>query len=312
MTRKKGKKQGRRSAQTQDSVDASPGDYVRVIPHTATADDEVGPTVLLSSKDKATGLELSADRLSVKGWKGFRSVRATHGFHEGTRYCEVTVQHLGDSGHCRVGWGTKQAEINAPVGYDQYGFGYRDLEGSKVHKALREEYAEPYGESDVLGLFLHLPEGGRALETRAGAELARYKGALYQVLPEQIEPRVLPGSVLAFTRNGVVQGVAFKDILEGSYYPMASVFTLPEQKEGATVTFNFGPDFKYSPPVIEGCPAAAPVSVIPARQQAAAEAEEAAALAGAAAAVGGGTAAGGAGAQAGAGAPDGSSNGKTA
>lgn len=305
LTRKKGKKHGRRATQAQDSVEAGPGDYVRVIPYSLTADDDVGPQVLLSTKDKAPGLQLSSERLAVTGWKGFRSVRATHGFHEGTHYCEVIVQHLGDTGHCRAGWATKQAEISAPVGYDQHGYGYRDLEGSRVHKAVREEYGQAFGEGDVLGLFLHLPPGGRALETRAGAELARYKGALYQVQPEQVEPQPLPGSVLAFTCNGVLQGVAFRDIPEGTYYPIASLFTLPQQKEGATVSLNFGPDFKYAPPAIEGCPAAEPLSVLPAKQAAAAEAEEAAALAGAAAAAAAGAGDSGAGA---AGAAAGGSN----
>lgn len=287
LTRKKGKKHGsRRTARAEDSVEAGAGDYVRVIPYSGVADDDVGSTVRLSSKDKAQGLELSSDRLSVTGWKGFRSVRATHGFHEGTHYCEVTVEQLGETGHCRLGWSSRQAEINAPVGYDQHGFGYRDLEGSKVHKATREEYGEGYAEGDVLGLFLHMPAGGRALESRPGSELARHKGALYQILPEQVDPKPLSGSVVAFTRNGVLQGVAFRDVLEGTYYPTASLFTAQKQKEGAKVTFNFGPDFKFLPPAVEGCPAAAPMSDIPGKQQAAAEAEEAAALAGAAAVTG--------------------------
>lgn len=36
--------------------------------------------------------------------------------------------------------------MQAPVGNDDFSFGYRDLEGSKVHKGLREEYGAPYKE----------------------------------------------------------------------------------------------------------------------------------------------------------------------
>jgi len=50
------------------------------------------------------------------------------------------------------------------VGYDEFSFGYRDLEGSKVHKALREDYGKAYKEGDVIGCFIHMPEGGRRLE----------------------------------------------------------------------------------------------------------------------------------------------------
>ena len=50
------------------------------------------------------------------------------------------------------------------MGYDEFSFGYRDLEGSKVHKALREDYGKAYKEGDVIGCFIHMPEGGRRLE----------------------------------------------------------------------------------------------------------------------------------------------------
>ena len=33
---------------------------------------------------------------------------------------------------------------------------------------------------------------------------------------------------------------ACRDVLDGTYYPCASIYTLPEQTEGATVSFNFG------------------------------------------------------------------------
>ena len=49
--------------------------------------------------------------------------------------------------------------MQAPVGNDDFSFGYRDLEGSKVHKGLREEYGAPYGEvsplSDMLLFWLY-------------------------------------------------------------------------------------------------------------------------------------------------------------
>ena len=47
---------------------------------------------------------------------------------EGCWYFEVTVQHLGETGHARVGWCTKKADVQAPTGADAHGFAYRDLE----------------------------------------------------------------------------------------------------------------------------------------------------------------------------------------
>ena len=31
-----------------------------------------------------------------------------------------------------------------------------------------------------------------------------------------------------------------REVLEGTYYPALSMYTMPEQKEGATAAFNFG------------------------------------------------------------------------
>jgi len=48
-------------------------------------------------------------------------------------------------------------------------------------------------------------------------------------------------SKILFFKNGVCQGEAFTDINDGTYYPCISVF------KSATVSVNFGPNFKYPP-----------------------------------------------------------------
>lgn len=85
---------------------------------------------------------------------------------------------------------------------------------------------------------------------------------------------------------------ACRDLKEGTYCPAVSLYTLPDQAEGATVTLNFGecldqpagvtqvrihdhacllhalimdfagtgPDFHFNPPPVEGCPPAKPIS----------------------------------------------------
>lgn len=255
--KKRGDKRAASAAASE--VSARPEDFVHIIPYKRPAAEKEGwRPVGLSKADKAAQLAVSDDRLSVTGAKGYRTVRASHGAHEGTWYCEVTVAHLGDTGHCRLGWATKGAELQAPVGADAHGFAYRDLEGSKVHKGLREDYGDAYSEGDVVGLLLHLPPGGRRMEP--GEEsVVRFKGALYTVADEQ-EARPLAGSGVAFTKNGALQGVAYADILEGTYYPAASLYTKHAQAEGATVSFNFGPDFKFAPPRVEGWPEARAVA----------------------------------------------------
>eukprot|EP00803_Ostreobium_quekettii_P001212 evm.model.scf_206EXC.8 EVM.evm.TU.scf_206EXC.8 scf_206EXC:80995-86740(-) len=244
----------------------NPADYVRVVPVGKRAsggggvEGEGAEGVVLSRVDKASMMKVEDGR-RVTSSKGYRTVRATHGAHEGCWYFEVKVTHLGATGHCRIGWATRKAELQAPVGYDQYGFSYRDIGGTKQNKAWRSEYGEPYSEGDTIGCFLHMPPGGRPLKQKTPKEIVKWKGGLYYVddEPEQ-EPQILPGSMVAFSKNGCFQGEAYRDILEGTYCPAASIYTLPEQTDGATLTFNFGPDFEYGPPEVEGIPCGRPAS----------------------------------------------------
>lgn len=269
---KKGKKRGKGSA-AEAEIDLAPEDVARLVPlpRSQPGGAALGWQPLqLSRTDKAPQLNLAAVPppgappddapllLSVTGSKGFRTARASHGVHVGTWYCEVTVAHMGASGHCRLGFATRKAELQAPVGYDTFGYSYRDVDGSRVHAALRETYGQGYAEGDVIGMLIHLPAGGRPMEANA-QEVVRYKGSLWAVAAPEPQPAPLPGSLVAFSRNGVPQGTAFTDLLEGTYYPAASLYTLPEQREGATVTFNFGPHFAHQPPAVDGAGPARPM-----------------------------------------------------
>ncbi|KAL4294673.1 hypothetical protein AHAS_Ahas18G0251600 [Arachis hypogaea] len=91
------------------------------------------------SDDTAEKVELSEDRMVAGSTKGYRMVRPTRGVVEGAWYFEIRVLHLGETGHTRLGWSTEKGDLQAPVGYDGNSFGYRDIDGSKVHKALREK-----------------------------------------------------------------------------------------------------------------------------------------------------------------------------
>ncbi|DBB09777.1 TPA: hypothetical protein ACH3X3_001407 [Trebouxia sp. C0006] len=95
------------------------------------------------------------------------------------------------------------------VGYDQHSFAYRDLEGVKVHQANREAYAEPFTEGDIIGCLLHMPEGGRAFE-KEKSDIVTWKGELYFVDEPTADPAKLEGSLVAFTKNGQTQGIAYR------------------------------------------------------------------------------------------------------
>nr|ABA91450.1 expressed protein [Oryza sativa Japonica Group] len=88
------------------------------------------------------------------------------------------------------------ADIHAPVGYYVFGFGYRDMDGTKVHKAWRSNYADQgYGEGDVLGFYIHLPDG--ELYEPKQPFLVHYKGLPFRAeapkAAEQKTPDPVPG-----------------------------------------------------------------------------------------------------------------------
>ncbi|KAL8055526.1 hypothetical protein ABFX02_04G061800 [Erythranthe guttata] len=210
-------------------------------------DDSPDSKICLSKVHKAEKVELSDDRTTASSTKGYRMVRATRGVVEGAWYFEIKVVRLGETGHTRLGWSTDKGDLQAPVGYDGNSFGYRDIDGSKVHKALREKYGgEGYQEGDVIGFYINLPDGGAyAPNPRC---LVWHKGQRYVSAPDAKEepPKVVPGSEISYFKNGISQGVAFTDICGGRYFPAASMYTLPDQPT-CVVKFNFGPDFEKFP-----------------------------------------------------------------
>ena len=253
--------------------------------------------VRLSATDHAPQARVDPETGTLASTKGYCTARGTHGASEGTWYYEVELTSLGGRaaasassataagpsstsspaysaspssyylGAARVGWATRAAELQAPVGYDKHGYAFRDREGCKVHDALREPYLEEMEEEeekkardgggggaaaaaaageeegqgkksppvpplpavkqgDVIGCYLHLPPGGRPLE-RTKEDIVSWKGGLYFVDRPEAPAAPVRGSAVAFYLNGRGLGVAFADILEGTYYPAGSLFTPP-------------------------------------------------------------------------------------
>ncbi|XP_058083359.1 protein TRAUCO-like [Magnolia sinica] len=227
------------------------------------SDDSPDARICLSKIYKAEKIELADDRLTTGSSKGYRMVRATRGVVEGAWYFEIKVLKLGETGHTRLGWTMEKGDLQAPVGYDGNSFAYRDVDGSKVHRAMREAYGKVgYGEGDVVGCYISLPEGG--LYAPKPPQLVWYKGQRYVCAPDGKEdpPKVIPGSEISFFKNGECQGVAFTNLNGGRYYPAASMYTLPNQPN-CVVKFNFGPDFEFFPEDFGGRPSPTPMIEVP-------------------------------------------------
>jgi len=122
-----------------------------------------GPGVFLSRLDRDPGITLKEDGLTATTDKGFRTVRANFGVKEGNWYFEVNINKGGEKDvingpNVRIGWTRREATLYGPVGYDSYGYGYRDRNGDKLHESLSVPYGESFGNNDVIGCYISLPK----------------------------------------------------------------------------------------------------------------------------------------------------------
>lgn len=60
----------------------------------------------------------------------------------------------------RIGWGQEYANLQAPLGYDKFGYSWRSRKGTKFHESCGKSCSVGYGEGDTLGFLISLPETG--------------------------------------------------------------------------------------------------------------------------------------------------------
>ncbi|XP_060524344.1 set1/Ash2 histone methyltransferase complex subunit ASH2 isoform X2 [Cylas formicarius] len=207
-------------------------------------------TVLLALHDRAPQLKISEDRLAVTGDKGYSTVRATHCVTKGIWYWEATIEEMPEGSATRLGWGQDYANLQAPLGYDKFGYSWRSKKGTRFHESHGKHYSDGgYGEGDTVGFLIVLPRNGTTKmvpNTYKDRPLVKFKSHLYYEEKDNVQERLkslmtLPGSKVVNFKNGECQGVAFEDIYQGSYYPALSLH------RNVTVSVNFGPNFKYPP-----------------------------------------------------------------
>ncbi|SJX61425.1 related to BRE2-subunit of COMPASS (Set1C) complex [Sporisorium reilianum f. sp. reilianum] len=152
--------------------------------------------------DRSPFTKISADADIVSTDKGFRSARTNIGVREGEWYAEIEIlppEHLTvgvgapgplpapmkDGAHIRLGWGRREAPLNAPVGFDGYSYGLRDKGGDKVTLSRPLPYGKPFKAGDVVGMYIKLPPLSEPQDENDPANIKReriairYKGQLY-------------------------------------------------------------------------------------------------------------------------------------
>ncbi|WPK24409.1 hypothetical protein PUMCH_001682 [Australozyma saopauloensis] len=111
--------------------------------------------------DRASGVSCSEDASAVTTSLGWLLARANVGMREGTHYFEFDVIHANEGSgkaHVRLGIGRKEAALEAPVGFDGYGYGLRDKTGQKITLSRPHAFMEAgFGTGDTIGIVVKLP-----------------------------------------------------------------------------------------------------------------------------------------------------------
>ena len=136
-----------------------------------------------SFEDSSTYMFFDEQKLSTTTEKGFRMARLNVNAREGRWYWECKIlsgvrsttnaptrvhgtpyrsEHdAGESrGHVRFGFARREANLDAPVGFDAYSYGLRDSSGQKVFMSRPKDFFEAgqsICEGDVIGLEISLP-----------------------------------------------------------------------------------------------------------------------------------------------------------
>ncbi|KAJ3181004.1 Set1/Ash2 histone methyltransferase complex subunit ASH2 [Geranomyces variabilis] len=192
---------------------------------------------------RARQVNVTDGGLTVTTDAGYCMAKATHGVWEGKWYYEAIIND--HPGHTRIGWSQISGDLQAPCGYDQFSFGFRDSPGTLFHQSHRKKdapdlYAAGYGPGDVLGMSIDLPESPDIITDLLPRLWDRT--SLYMPFRARGPLAIAHGSEIRFWKNGEFLGVAFRDLPRGKYHPAISLY------RGASVTLNFGPEFRFPLP----------------------------------------------------------------
>jgi hypothetical protein len=162
--------------------------------------------------------------------------------------------------HVRLGWSMRTGDLQAPVGYDKWSYGIRDIGGSKIHRSQREDHwgGEEFGPGDVIGCAISMvpdstmegvpPTGSSSRNSLDSSEepMSHQQHQAHLQTPQHNHNHIrffkngYPMGEFVLSKGKREGGAAFI-IPDGVYYPAISLYM------GACVKVNFGPNFIYQP-----------------------------------------------------------------
>ena len=185
--------------------------------------------------DSQTGI------VSMPCCKGYCSSKASHGVESGSWYFEVEII----KGSVRVGWSQALAEIQAPVGYDEYGYGISNKQSKIFHCSRGYLVDLNLNELNRIGCLLKVSAD---LEIEPCSEIKEKVEKKYPPLnfltTYNVKQEILKsGEIQFFVEGKEIPGAKFENIFRAKYFPTVSIFGDAQVK----VIFKEN-EFKFSVP----------------------------------------------------------------
>lgn len=163
----------------------------------------------------------------------------------GNYFWEFQIVRCDDNAHIRIGCCLLFADLDAPIGFDSFSYGYKDVDGNKIHNRIQMKYGSSFKTGDTVGVYLHLPPFSFSNMSHSVEVKCIYIFILvpptYGENHSYMPLSIYPDSYVEFYLNGKSQGIAYKDLYYGSYYPIVSLYM------DGSVKLNPGPQFKFPP-----------------------------------------------------------------
>ncbi|KAL5370312.1 hypothetical protein CPHLJ_1g740 [Cryptosporidium parvum] len=218
---------------------------------------------VFSVRYKDPSIELSDDRLTAVGYKGWSTVLLTHGASSGVWYFEITVleprvisKFLGHSKFLnlkqdpsiRVGWSCRYNRLDTPVGTSTFGYSfntktYSIFSNAKAQEIHESEKITQINPGDVIGCLIKLSGVPYELEDPRNCPHLHPYLELGLLCNPEVLPKVIndPNSLIEFYINGKKLSANFTNIPSGFYHPTVSLYM------GSSVKINIGPNFAFFP-----------------------------------------------------------------
>ena len=137
-------------------------------------------------------------------------------------------------GHVRIGWSMRTGDLQAPVGYDKWSYGIRDIDGSILHCSRRQDNwgGEGFGAGDVIGCAICFDDNYNNNEDNDDDDDATERKSNNHIRFFKNGDCMGQFVISKGKREG---GEAFSHIERGTYYPAISCYM------GGSVRANFGP-----------------------------------------------------------------------